>query len=107
MRQILTASLLAAALAACAAAPAPNPQASGPQPQHAASDGGAAVLAAFGTPILIIGKIPVCIVTIAMAAPLGAVSEVSDPATAFGHDLRQGLSDGIQQNCGPPYVVQP
>jgi hypothetical protein len=110
MRQFLTTSLLAAALGACAAPPVQNAQVAGPSgaaPQPAPSDGGDAVLAAFGTPFLIIGKIPVCIVTVAIAAPLGAVSEVSDPATEFGHELRQGLSDGIQSNCGPPYVVTP
>ena len=71
------------------------------------ADGGASALAAFGTPFLIVAKVPVCIVTIAIAAPVGAVSELSDPATPFGHELRQGLGDGIAQNCGPPYVVTP
>ncbi|HXQ52682.1 MAG TPA: hypothetical protein VN802_16420 [Stellaceae bacterium] len=108
MRRIVTASLVAAALGACAVAPEPSPQVSGsPNTPPSSSDGGAAVLAAVGTPILIIGKIPVCILTVVMAAPIGAVSEVSDPNTDFGHRLRQGLGDGIAQNCGPPYAVTP
>ena len=99
MRQIAMACAVAAALGGCAHQAATS---AGPPP-----DGGASALAIFGTPFLIVAKLPVCIVTIAMAAPVGAVSELSDPATPFGHELRQGLSDGIAQNCGPPYVVAP
>lgn len=98
MRRMVMAGMIAAALGGCAA-----------QGGTAATpaDGGASALAAFGTPFLIVAKVPVCIVTIAIAAPVGAVSELSDPATPFGHELRQGLGDGIAQNCGPPYVVTP
>ena len=68
---------------------------------------GDAALAAVGSPLLVIGKLPLCILTLVAAAPVGALSEASDPADPFGHDLRQDLSDGLAQNCGPPYVVAP
>lgn len=97
MRRMVMAGLVAA-LGGCA-----QQQGATTQP----IDGGATALATFGTPFLVVAKLPVCIVTIAMAAPVGAVSELSDPATPFGHELRQDLSDGIAQNCGPPYVVAP
>ena len=98
MRRMVTAGLMAAALGGCV------------QQEGATTrslDGGATALATFGTPFLIAAKVPVCIVTIAMAAPVGAVSELSDPATPFGYEVRRDLSDGIAQNCGPPYVVAP
>jgi hypothetical protein len=97
MGRIAMAGLMAAALAGCTV------QAQTTTP----ASGGDNTLAAFGSPLLVLAKVPVCIATIVVAAPVGAVSELSDPATPFGHDLRQGLSDGIAQNCGPPYVVAP
>ncbi len=97
MRHVAMAGILAAALCGCV-----EQQAGAPPP-----DNGAAVLAAFGTPFLIVAKIPVCILTVVVAAPVGAVSSISDPATPFGHDVRQGLADGISSNCGPPYAVTP
>ena len=99
MRQMVMAGVVAAALGGCANQAATT---EGPPP-----DGGAAVLATFGSPLLVIAKLPICVVTIAIAAPVGAASELSDPATPFGHELRRGLSDGIAQNCGPPFVVAP
>jgi hypothetical protein len=98
MGRMAMAGLMAAALAGCTVQAETTTTPAG---------GGENVLAAFGSPLLAIAKVPVCVVTIVMAAPVGAVSELSDPATPFGHDLRQGLSDGIAQNCGPPYVVAP
>jgi hypothetical protein len=97
MRHSLTAAVVAAALGGCVVQ-----QAGAPPP-----DGGAQVLAAIGTPFLIIAKIPVCAITLVVAAPVGAVSSISDPASPLGHDVRQGLADGIASNCGPPYVVAP
>jgi hypothetical protein len=95
MRSIAMAGVFAAALGGCA------------QQQAADQPDGSAVLAAFGTPFLIVAKIPVCVLTVVVAAPVGAVSEISDPATPFGHDIRQGLADGIASNCGPPFAVTP
>ncbi len=101
MRRTVMAGLMAAARGGCAQQGAT--QGATTQP----IDGGATALATFGTPFLIVAKIPVCIATVAMAAPVGALSELSDPETPFGHELRQDLSDGIAQNCGPPYMVSP
>ena len=94
MRWFLLAAVLG--LGGCA-----SPQAAG------APDGGTAALAAVGTPFLIAVKIPLCALTLVAAGPVGAASEIAEPDSQFGHDLRQGLSDGIAQNCGPPYAVTP
>jgi hypothetical protein len=98
MMRIFGVGMLSLGLAACAT-----------QPQGAASqpDGGAAVLAVVGAPFLIIAKVPTCLLTLVVAGPIGAVAQVSDPDDGLGHDVRQGLADGIDQNCGPPYVVTP
>jgi hypothetical protein len=102
MRHIVMAGTIAASLATALCGCVVQQQAGTPPP-----DDGAAVLAAFGTPFLIVAKIPVCILTVVVAAPVGAASSISDPATPFGHDIRQGLADGISSNCGPPYAVTP
>lgn len=96
MRRTLLAAA-AAALAACAQTPeAANPP-----------DGGAVALAAVGTPFLVVAKIPLCALTLVAAGPVGALSAIGDPDTAFGRDVRQGLADGIDNNCGPPFAVTP
>jgi hypothetical protein len=96
MRDWLAAAVLAASLVACAA-----PQGGGEV------DGGAAVLTAIGTPFLIVAKIPVCLLTIVAAGPIGATATLVPPEDPLGHDVRQGLADGIDNNCGPPYAVTP
>ncbi|MGH7088572.1 MAG: hypothetical protein ACREFQ_06695, partial [Stellaceae bacterium] len=96
MRIVLAALVLA--FGGCAAAP---------QPGGGGSGGGAAALTAVGTPFLVALKLPVCVLTLAAAGPVGALSEIAEPQTQFGRDLRQGLGDGIAQNCGPPYAVTP
>jgi hypothetical protein len=78
-----------------------------PQPGGSAGSAGAAALTAIGTPFLVALKLPVCALTLVAAGPVGALSEIAEPETPFGHDLRQGLGDGIAQNCGPPYAVTP
>src|ERR1700733_3386034 len=96
MRRILTAWLLVAALGACVAAP--DQSRTAPPP-----DGGGAALSVVGTPFLIAFKIPVCIVPLAIAGPVGAVASLTDRNSPLGGEGRDGLSDGITQNCGPPY----
>jgi hypothetical protein len=98
MGRTVMAGTLALALAACAA----QPQGAATQP-----DAGTAILAAVGEPFLIIAKVPVCALTLVAAGPIGAVAQVTDPANPLGHDIRQSLADGIDQNCGPPYYVSP
>ncbi len=107
MRRILAMAMIAGALAGCAAPPPPGPTAGQNAQPVVQPGGGDQVLAAIGTPFLIVAKVPVCILTLVVAAPAGAVSSITDPDNSLGHELRQGLSDGIAQNCGPPYIVSP
>lgn len=67
-----------------------------------------------GTPILIALKVPVCIATIAVAAPVSALTELARPASPLAavnpdYDynvlIRDNLDDGVRQNCGPPFAV--
>jgi len=90
--------MLAFALGACTA----PPQGTATQP-----DTGAVLLAAVGEPFLIVGKIPVCALTLVAAGPIGAAAQLTDPASPLGHDVKQGLADGIDENCGPPFLVAP
>jgi len=57
-----------------------------------------------GTPFLIAFKIPVCVLSLVVAAPVAGASALTP---GDGHELREALGAGIQQNCGPPYVVTP
>ena len=75
--------------------------------QQGDPNAGRVFLSIIGTPFLIAFKIPVCAATIAVSAPLAGVSEISGPAAPDGADLRQGLSEGLASNCGPPYAVSP
>ncbi len=97
MRRIVLAGL-AATLAGCAAQPGDS---------NAQPSGGAVVLAAIGTPFLIAAKIPLCAFTIVASGPLGATAALVPPDDPLGHEVRQGLADGIDANCGPPYAVTP
>ncbi len=103
MRRLLGLGLVVVALAACAGAPDPAPATQSTAPPVS----GVSVVSVIGTPFLIIFKIPVCILTLVVAGPVAGISELSDPDTAGGADVRRGLSDGIATNCGPPYVVSP
>jgi hypothetical protein len=94
----ISAAILVAMLGACAQAPGDG---------STQIDGGAAVLTAIGTPFLIAAKVPLCALTLAVAGPVGATASLVPPTDPLGHDVRQGLADGIDQNCGPPYAVTP
>jgi hypothetical protein len=69
--------------------------------------GGQVMLTAIGEPFLIAAKIPVCALTLVAAGPLGATAALVPPDDTLGQETRQGLADGIDQNCGPPYAVMP
>jgi hypothetical protein len=72
-------------------------------------------VAVLGTPILWAVKVPFCVATLAVAAPLAAISELAQPSpidVAAGGDttyagLRADLEAGAAANCGPPYQVSP
>ncbi|HUB96970.1 MAG TPA: hypothetical protein VL993_13690 [Stellaceae bacterium] len=79
-----------------------------PPPGTAAQpDPGTTLLAAIGEPFLIATKVPVCALTIIVAGPVGAAATLTDPSEPLGHDVKQGLADGINENCGPPWAVVP
>lgn len=89
------------ALAGCAAAPTTS---------------GDNVAAAVGTPFYVALKIPACVGTVAIAAPLIGIGQLAYPgydAQARGivpstdDDLRRTLREGLTANCGPPYIVTP
>ncbi len=56
-----------------------------------------------GTPFLIALKIPFCVASVAIAAPLAGAAAL----TPDGRDTQQALGAGLASNCGPPYVVNP
>jgi len=88
-----------------AAAPPPPP----PPPAAAvtAQRSGPSFLSIVGTPFLIIFKIPVCLVTAVVAAPLAGLSELPSTANTEGLDMRNQLENGLAQNCGPPWTISP
>ncbi len=98
MRRIVLAALAVSALGGCAAQPGDT---------GTPTSGGAAVLTAIGTPFLIAFKLPLCAATIAAAGPLGATATLVPPEDTLGQEVRQGLADSIDENCGPPYAVTP
>ena len=63
---------------------------------------GEAVVAAVATPVLLALKIPFCATTVAIAAPIGAMGTLSPNRRE--RVLRE-LGEGVNQNCGPPYVA--
>jgi hypothetical protein len=96
--RMAAAGLMALTLGACAQ----QPPGTAAQP-----DAGATMLAAVSEPFLIVAKIPVCALTLVAAGPIGAAAQLTDPASPLGHDVKQGLVDGINENCGPPFSVAP
>lgn len=105
--------LVFALLAGCASAPnqapsaAAGPAAGTTQTTAAQPAPGSPLLEIIGTPFLIALKIPVCVLTIVVAAPVAGLSELSGSGDEDGRDMRRQLGNGIDRNCGPPYVVSP
>ena len=61
-----------------------------------------------GAPFLIAFKIPACIGSIAIAAPLAGASQLAVSTSVIDEPgLRRELDAGLNHNCGPPYVVYP
>jgi hypothetical protein len=58
-----------------------------------------------GTPFYLAFKGVTCAVSAVIAAPLAGISAVSE--SRFAPEIREGLGDGLRQNCGPPYVLSP
>ena len=66
---------------------------------------GDAVVSALGTPFYLAFKSVTCVVSAAIAAPVAGIAALSD--SHFAPEIRRGLGDGINENCGPPYGAQP
>jgi hypothetical protein len=66
---------------------------------------GAGAVTAVGTPTLIALKVPLCVATLAIAAPGSAISAMVP--TSDGVDGERYFAWGVARNCGPPWVVQP
>ena len=95
MKSKVAATLLAVALVGCAG----NPEA----PRQEGT-----FISVVGTPFLIAFKIPTCVVSIAIAAPLAGASQLAEPSPVIDPpSLRWDLDEGLVHNCGPPYVVSP
>jgi hypothetical protein len=61
-----------------------------------------------GTPFLIALKVPVCAATVAIAGPAAALQQLAAPSEdGLQPDIRPALDAGVDENCGPPYVVEP
>lgn len=67
--------------------------------------GGGAVVSAVGTPALIALKVPLCVATIAVAAPGVAIASLS--TNSDGVDEQRYFAWGVESNCGPPWAVTP
>lgn len=60
------------------------------------------------TPLLIAFKVPACLATFVIAGPAAALQQLAAPGEdGLQPDIRPALDAGIEQNCGPPYVVLP
>jgi hypothetical protein len=91
MKMQTIAALLVLSAAGCASPPPPDPRQS--------------TISTLGTPFLIAFKIPVCAVTVALAAPLAGATGLTP--TYDSRVIRAELDESVRQNCGPPYVLSP
>ena len=73
------------------------------------------VSGAIATPFLIALKLPACAITLAVAGPITALSELASPPKIAPGDydgqlnasIRDEVDQGVRDNCGPPYVLPP
>jgi|HubBroStandDraft_1064217.scaffolds.fasta_scaffold10651_3 hypothetical protein len=101
MRTRPLAAALVLALAGCSSGPG-------------GGSGDFGAISIFGTPILLALKAGACAATIVVAAPVSAFTMLARPSSDLGAvnadfdynvQIRDYVDDGIDQNCGPPYVV--
>ena len=89
-------ALLALLVAGCAAGPTTR--------QTNEAGAGDVFLSALGTPFFLAVKVPVCVASAALAAPVAGLAALAPDRR---HETRRKLGDGLEQNCGPPYVLTP
>ena len=95
MRRTAIAALLLSCLAGCAN--------QGGGAQQSPADPADTFLAVIGTPFLWAVKIPVCVVSAVIAAPIAGAASVA----TNGQETTRALRDGVKQNCGPPWAFEP
>jgi len=87
----------------CQMSPPPEPTDRG---NHAAVvHPGDATVSVVGTPFYLVFKSVVCVASVAIAAPVAGLAALSE--SRFALEARRDLGDGVNQNCGPPYVLSP
>ena len=105
MRTQALAMLLAFSVVGCATGPSissPTYRTAPDLPSPAARAGGWAV-SVVGTPFFLVFKTAVCTASLAVAAPISALIALSgEPDKEV---FRQGLSEAVGKNCGPPYIL--
>jgi hypothetical protein len=72
---------------------------------HTVVHPGNAAVSVVGTPFYLAFKSVRCVVSVAIAAPVAGIAALSESDLA--PEVRRGLGDGVNQNCGPPYVLSP
>jgi hypothetical protein len=102
MRTSLVSLCLVVALGGCETAPTYS---SSPSEQMTVVHPGDAVASVLGTPFYLAFKGVTCAVSAAIAVPVAGIAALSE--SYFAPAIQRGLGDGINQNCGPPYVLSP
>lgn len=82
----------------------PPAMSSSGEPEVGVHPGDAAV-SVVGTPFYLVFKGVVCAAGVATAAPAASIATLSE--SRFAAKIRRDLGDGVNQNCGPPYVLSP
>jgi hypothetical protein len=106
MRSLLIGLVATLVLAGCAAtAPTLPPDAPATRKEDQGVHAGDTVVSVVGTPFYLIFKGAACIASVAIAAPTAGLGALSD--STLGTKLTRNLGDGVNWNCGPPYVLTP
>jgi hypothetical protein len=102
VRTWLASSCLIVVLGGCATAPA----SSGSAGEHTtAVHPGDAAVSVLGTPFYLVFKGTVCAASAVIAAPFAGLVALSE--SPFAPEARRELREGLDHNCGPPYVLSP
>ena len=72
---------------------------------HASPDAQRPAVAVAGTPFYFVFKVAACAGSLVVAAPASALFALG--GSGPGSEAIDILGDGLQQNCGPPYVLAP
>ncbi|MDB5408905.1 MAG: hypothetical protein JWL84_3817 [Rhodospirillales bacterium] len=76
--------------------------------QSTAPESAHGFVSVIGTPLLLAFKVPVCAATVVLAAPGAALAAIAEPSPNTAQPpLRPALDQGVAENCGPPYALQP